>query len=221
MRRGAAILALAASGLLVLAGCSTQTRQKVLPMFFDGVPKGEEQPAPPTRRVRRDLLREIEELKRQLAEAQRAAEAGKECVCAPAEATPLPVELARTWEEAARILPRDKEGQVDWGRALAAGTIAPRPAPGRAGPLQAVLDWDVVRVPEAGEMFKVVFPHAAHTGWLACASCHPAPFAARRGATPMSMDRINAGELCGACHGTVAFPVTACGRCHPAMAAEP
>jgi c(7)-type cytochrome triheme protein len=34
----------------------------------------------------------------------------------------------------------------------------------------------------------------------------------------ITMAKIQAGEYCGACHGKVAFPVEACGRCHAILA---
>lgn len=218
IHRRRTLLALVAGGCLtvvLLAGCGAETRQKVLSTFFDGVGT-----PPPTRRVRRDLSREIEELKRELAQAQRelaeardAAKAGK----GSAEETALPIERAKSWEEAAALLPKDSSGQVNWVQALKAGTIAPRPGIEPKATDQPILLLSVERLPAGQEAFKAVFPHEPHTTWLGCASCHPTPFQMRGGATPISMAKIYAGELCGACHGKVAFPVTACGRCHPAM----
>lgn len=62
-----------------------------------------------------------------------------------------------------------------------------------------------------------MFRHASHTALLVCDSCHPAPFAQEAGATPISMAQIDAGQLCGRCHGTVAFPPAACVKCHPGL----
>jgi c(7)-type cytochrome triheme protein len=208
------ILVAAMSGFLasgLLAGCSANTTQELLQFFFDGV----DTPPPPTRRVRRDLLQEIEDLKRQLADARAAAEAGKEG--AAEEQAALPAEQAKTWEDAADLLPKDQDGNVDWVQALKAGAIAPRPGPDRRAAEQPVLSLDVELVPEAGEGFKAVFSHEAHTALLACPSCHPALFEMKGGATPITMEKINAGEQCGVCHGTVAFSASACARCHPAM----
>jgi c(7)-type cytochrome triheme protein len=36
----------------------------------------------------------------------------------------------------------------------------------------------------------------------------------KKGATKYSMVEIFDGKYCGACHMTVAFPLTDCGRCH-------
>lgn len=215
MDRRGMILVLVVGGCLalaLLAGCSAETRQKILSLFFDGVRKTA---PPPTHRVRRDPLREIEELKRQLAEAREAAKARKEG--APSEETPLPIEQAKTWQEAAEMLLKDVAGNVDWVQALKAGTIAPRPGLDPKTPEQAVLDLDVDLASSRSKLFSVTFPHGAHTRWLTCGNCHPAIFPLRRGAEPtvVTMAKIQVGQYCGVCHGKVAFGVKgACARCH-------
>ncbi|TAK03473.1 c-type cytochrome, partial [bacterium] len=192
----------------LLTGCSAETRQWILTTFFDGA----DTPPPPTRRVRQDLLREIEELKRELAEARRGlaeARAGmpKE------EKAPLPAEQVKSWPEAVALLPKDITGQVDWVQALKAKAIAPRPGIEPRATDQPVLPVTVERAPKA--VFKAVYPHEPHTALLGCESCHPAPFQMMGGGTPISMAKIFQGELCGACHGKVAFdPMTGCPRCH-------
>lgn len=214
-RRTVTVWRIGAPVLLVglVVGCSAPTRQQVLSVLVDGVVQDT---APPRRRVRRDLLREIEELKRELERARAGAEASGGGGAAGGAV--LPVEEAKSWSEAVELLPTGPDGDVDFAQALRDGTIAPRAGPGPDAEAEAVFQMDVERVPSDGDMFKVIFSHEAHTEWLACPSCHPALFQMQAGATPMSMDQINAGELCGTCHGTVAFPATACGRCHPGMA---
>ncbi|HSB77677.1 MAG TPA: cytochrome c3 family protein [Candidatus Methylomirabilis sp.] len=196
-------------------------------MLFDGVPgapgeAGSGQPGglPPTHRVRRDLLQEIEELKRQLRDAQEAAKVQKEA--APAE-TERPAERAKTWQEAMAILPKDAAGSVDWVQAITSNTIAPRPSPNPKAPDQAVLDMDVDLTSTASKLFSVTYPHSAHTQWLACGNCHPAIFPLGRGAPPtvVTMAKIRAGEQCGFCHGKVAFSVEKeCARCHTKIPAR-
>ncbi len=209
---------LAASGWLVLfAGCSAESRQWILTTFFDGA----DTPPPPTRRVRRDLLQETEELKRQLEEAQRQvkeARAGVKAQAEKEEKARLPAEQAKNWPELAALLPEDSMGGVDWVKALKSGAIAPRPGIDPKASDQPVLPITVERTPPGQEAFKAVFPHDVHTQWLSCESCHPTPFQMQKGATPINMGLIYGGQACGACHGKVAFPVTACARCHPAMA---
>jgi len=76
-----------------------------------------------------------------------------------------------------------------------------------------VLDLNIVREVK-GSMPDVVYPHKQHTQWLDCANCHPAIFIPMKGANNISMASILMGEMCGVCHGTVAFPVSECRRCH-------
>ncbi len=211
------IVTLAVGACLALAlfvGCSGQKRAKVLDFFFDreGAP-------PPKRRVRRDLLREIEELKRQLEKERAAAKAqGEKAVSKEAE---LPIERAKGWPEVAQLLPKESKGHVDWDQAFKAGTIKPRPGPDPKSPEQAVLELDV-ELASSSKFFSITFSHGGHTRWLACGSCHPAIFPLKRQAKPtmVTMAKIEVGQQCGACHGTVAFGMKdRCVRCHPKIPA--
>lgn len=210
-------------GLLALAlvsGCSHEARQKILPYFFDGFSADPRKPLPPTRRVRRDVLREIEELKRDLAEARATAKALAQ---PPEKETKRPVEEAESWEKVIALMPKDAAGRVDWVQALKAGTIAPRPSHDPKGPAQAVLDLDLELTGSGSRVFKARYPHASHTAWLSCSNCHPAifPLSRKAGSTVITMGKIRAGEYCGACHGSVAFPVDReCPRCHTAIPAK-
>lgn len=210
---------------MLLGGCSAETRQKILPFFFDAAVTDTRKPPPPTRRVRRDLLREIEELKRELAEA-RAAAARKEAA-EPEQARP-PAEEAKSWEDAAKLLPKDASGQADWVEAVEHGAIRPRAGPDPKAPEQAVLDMDVEVASGRSKLFSVTFPHDDHTLWLACSNCHPGIFPLKRQAAPsvITMAKIRAGQYCGVCHGRVAVGVEGrCVRCHakvpPTMAWQP
>lgn len=62
-----------------------------------------------------------------------------------------------------------------------------------------------------------VFPHWVHRARYRCYVCHPAPFEMQLGANAVTMDAINKGEFCGACHnGKNAFAADFdnCRRCH-------
>lgn len=62
-----------------------------------------------------------------------------------------------------------------------------------------------------------VFPHYLHRMQFKCYACHDEPFQMKTGAADMTMDAIEAGEFCGACHdGKAAFQSTfeSCPRCH-------
>lgn len=136
----------------------------------------------------------------------------------PSEAPRTPIETVRNWTEAERLLPVTG-GQPNWVRALAEGVIDPRAGIDPETPHQQVLPFDVEMVPEAMPAFSAVFAHEPHTAVLTCANCHPGIFAMRAGSNDISMEKIYAGEYCGACHGKVAFEVnTGCGRCHAALA---
>jgi len=202
--------------LPALGGCSAETRERILPYLFDGVPRAGEAAPPPTRRVRRDLLREIDELKRQLADARAALKAAR--TTEPAEEEESPVEEAETWEEAAKFLPKDAAGHVDWVQAVKTKAIVPRSGLVPSAPEQAALNMNVDLAPPSSKLFSVTFPHAPHTTLLSCASCHPAVFPLNRQAAPtvITMADNVSGRYCGVCHGRVAFGFEGrCARCHP------
>lgn len=135
----------------------------------------------------------------------------------PAE--PPPIEKLKTWEEVSKALPKTATGEVDWAKAIAEGIIAPQAALDPKASGLPSLNLNVELVPEGQPAFRVVFPHVAHTRWLVCANCHPGIFQMKRGADPINMGAIFAGQYCGVCHGKVAFaPGTGCPRCHPALA---
>lgn len=102
---------------------------------------------------------------------------------------------------------------VDWVKALSDGEISPRYD--RLDPTLApiVMDLNIVREVK-GSMPNVVYPHKQHTEWLDCSNCHPAIFIPQKGANQLSMAAILLGQQCGVCHGTVAFPVSECRKCH-------
>lgn len=64
-------------------------------------------------------------------------------------------------------------------------------------------------------MPEIVFSHKKHTVWNGCELCHPEIFIGiKKGTTRYSMVDIYEGKYCGACHGSVAFPLLDCQRCH-------
>jgi c(7)-type cytochrome triheme protein len=64
-------------------------------------------------------------------------------------------------------------------------------------------------------MPDIIFSHKKHTVWNGCELCHPDIFiGVKRGTVKYSMVDISEGKSCGACHTTVAFPLTDCQRCH-------
>jgi len=70
---------------------------------------------------------------------------------------------------------------------------------------------------ETREVAPAVFPHWIHRIRYKCYACHPAPFEMAVGANSISMDMIQAGQACGACHnGQIAWGVgfDTCNKCH-------
>jgi len=63
---------------------------------------------------------------------------------------------------------------------------------------------------------NVTFPHSTHIEAFGCEECHPDLFKAKRGANKATMEDMNKGKSCGACHdGSKAFNVAeACDSCH-------
>ena len=62
----------------------------------------------------------------------------------------------------------------------------------------------------------VTFSHSFHTEAFGCDACHPDLFKAERGANKATMEEMEKGKSCGACHdGSTAFNVAeACDSCH-------
>lgn len=110
--------------------------------------------------------------------------------------------------------PRDSAGLIDWVQVLAKGHIEPRSDINGLEPDLKPIDLDIVFA-DTGAMPKVLFPHRAHTEWLACKNCHPAIFVKKKGANSFKMEDVLRGKYCGVCHGKIAFPPTKnCMRCH-------
>ncbi len=114
--------------------------------------------------------------------------------------------------DAMAAFPLDRSGAVDWSKALALGIIAPHADVGGNAQM-AVMDMDVT-FKDTQDMAWITFTHAAHTQWLGCDACHTGIFIPKKGANEISMDRLFAGEQCGLCHGSVAFGLMDCERCH-------
>ena len=61
----------------------------------------------------------------------------------------------------------------------------------------------------------VQFSHRKHAVWNGCEVCHPEIFpSTKQGVVRYSMLQIHSGQFCGGCHGSVAFPLADCERCH-------
>ncbi len=64
-------------------------------------------------------------------------------------------------------------------------------------------------------MPDIIFSHRKHTDWNGCETCHPDIFVGvKKGSTRYTMIEIFDNKYCGVCHGSVAFPLQGCQRCH-------
>ena len=70
---------------------------------------------------------------------------------------------------------------------------------------------------EAGVFPPSIFQHWKHRINYRCDACHDSLFEMKKGAAKVTMEMINAGQACGACHnGEIAFggDYVNCDRCH-------
>jgi len=115
-----------------------------------------------------------------------------------------------------KSLQRTPLGEVDWMSGIRQGIFKPFDSTDpEAGPALPPYDLDMVLpVKKEFGIPQVIFPHSSHTMWLDCRNCHPAIFAPKRGANPITMHSLLEGQYCAKCHGVVAFRLYDCFRCH-------
>ena len=124
------------------------------------------------------------------------------------------LKLLQEPKDAFEPLPTSTGGNyVNWVEAIKKGQIKPHYDYLDSSKESLPLDMSIV-MEVKGSMPNVSFPHKQHTEILECANCHDAIFKPLKGGNPMSMAEIMVGQKCGVCHGSVAFPVTECRRCH-------
>jgi c(7)-type cytochrome triheme protein len=114
-------------------------------------------------------------------------------------------------------LPPGKEGNgVDWVQAWKKGLIKPKTFL-EEETKTIRFEKDVVIESPWRMVSPVRFPHTVHGEWLDCSNCHPEIFSIKKDTTKdFAMEYILDYELCGVCHGRVAFPPNKnCKRCHP------
>lgn len=188
---------LGAAGLAALAiACTTQN--PVMTALFDGVPEpgAEHVPAPVVKQPRRPKYVK----------------------------PPPPVRFVEVpdlppptdWKGIYASLPRNDDA-VAWVKALEAKQINPKPSLDPDAKEDEPTDLDV-ELDSSGKETKAVFPHKAHTMWMACPACHTSIFEMEKGKAKMTMAGMGDGQWCGTCHGKVAQPeLTACPACHTEM----
>lgn len=115
-----------------------------------------------------------------------------------------------------KSLQRTPLGEVDWMSGIRQGVFKPFDSTDpEARPALPPYDLDMVLpVKKEFGIPQVIFSHSSHTMWLDCRNCHPAIFAPKRGANPITMHGVLEGQYCAKCHGVVAFQLYDCFRCH-------
>jgi len=128
------------------------------------------------------------------------------------------VKREHDFDTATARFPRERFGNgINWEKAETDGLIKltdelpgisiPRP------PMKVQKDFTIGTSNES--IPEIIFSHKKHTVWNGCELCHPEIFiGVKRGSTKYSMVEIYNGKFCGACHGSVAFPLLDCQRCH-------
>jgi len=114
-------------------------------------------------------------------------------------------------------LPKGRFGNgIDWEKAEMLGLIKPAAflEGVSTGPNAFPVQKDFALDPKVEGMPDIIFSHKKHTAWNGCEVCHPDIFGVKRGSTQYTMADNSQGKYCGACHKTVAFPLTDCQRCH-------
>ena len=109
--------------------------------------------------------------------------------------------------------------KIDWNKAEASGAIIVKDyIEGVSFASESIMSnlRDEPLAPTLPGLPGIIFSHKKHVKWNGCGMCHPTPFALDTGKTKMSMKEITEGKFCGICHGSVAFPLNDCSKCHSA-----
>lgn len=116
-------------------------------------------------------------------------------------------------------LPLDSFGTIDFYGLEQDGVIEPVPSLEKGYKVE-TRDNIIVFKTKDTSFSDVAFSHRIHSERMDCATCHPKIFAQKLNGNELSMAEMAAGGFCGACHGTVSFPLVDCRRCHATTAAE-
>lgn len=122
------------------------------------------------------------------------------------------------FEKFAERLPKGRLGNgIDWEKAEEQGLIKPIDIIEGVSIKRVALSnkKDFALSSKTEGMPEIIFSHKKHTVWNGCELCHPDLFlGVKKGSTKYSMVEIFDNKYCGACHTSVAFPLTDCQRCH-------
>lgn len=122
------------------------------------------------------------------------------------------------FDKLAERLPKGRFGNgIDWEKAEEQGLIKPvdilEGVSIKRSDMVKQKDFSLTAKTEG--MPEIIFSHKKHTVWNGCELCHPDLFlGVKKGSTKYSMVEIFDNKYCGACHTSVAFPLTDCQRCH-------
>lgn len=128
------------------------------------------------------------------------------------------IKMEESFEQLASRLPKERFGNgINWEKAESNGSIKPmdflEEVSIKRQHLAVQKDFSISS--KVVGMPDIIFSHKSHTVWNGCELCHPEIFiGVKKGATKYSMVEIFDGKYCGVCHGTVAFPMIDCQRCH-------
>ncbi|MFH1215151.1 MAG: c(7)-type cytochrome triheme domain-containing protein [Pseudomonadota bacterium] len=130
----------------------------------------------------------------------------------------LEQQAKRNFQQFKKNMPPATYGnKIDWMKAEEDGIIKPKDfLPGISLKKEAVManSRDEPRSPNLPGLPDIIFSHSKHVVWSGCGMCHPDTFALETDKTKMSMKEITQGKFCGRCHGTIAFALNDCSRCH-------
>jgi c(7)-type cytochrome triheme protein len=117
-----------------------------------------------------------------------------------------------------KLLPTERFGNgIDWEKAEELGLLKPATVVDGVSPKPNLfpVQKDFALNPKVEGMPDIIFSHKKHTVWNGCELCHPDIFmGVKRGMSHYTMADNSQGKSCGACHTSVAFPLTDCQRCH-------
>jgi len=80
------------------------------------------------------------------------------------------------WQEIFKKLPKDDDDNIDWMAAVEKKLIKPSAGIDPNTPDGKTMDADIELSTSGKPQRMVIFSHASHTQWLACANCRPAIF---------------------------------------------
>jgi c(7)-type cytochrome triheme protein len=200
------IVALFLFYLVIAASCSTSTRQ----IFFDIQPPSAEEIAEKNRQENERREATLNLLETQ----QNNPDSNSLFPETIDEDTPRPdIESLGTWEEVLEELPKDYKKKADWSAAIEQGLIRPRSGADSRARYATMFKYDFIIAADVEKpKNEGYFPHSAHTEWLGCKNCHMSIYPYKR--NPATMKEMRAGKSCGTCHGSVAFSLKQCKRCH-------